>query len=141
MVPVTGSGVRVGIDLVAADDVRASMDRFGERYLARLFTSAERAYCDSSPERADARYAARFAAKEAVRKVLRPSGGLEFRDVEVVRDADGAPRIELHGATRRRAEELGLGGWSVSLTHEGGLGGAVVVATQVASGCEPEGQR
>lgn len=118
--------IRTGTDLAAAEDVAAGIAAHGERYLDRLFTARERADTGDDPER----LAARFAAKEAVVKLLRParSDGVPLRDVAVVLDEDDAPVVELSGAAAALAERTGCGPVSVSLSHERGLAVAVAVA-------------
>lgn len=125
----------VGLDLVRVRDVADALARFGDRYTARVFTSAEVAYCAAAPAPLAAqRFAARFAAKEAARKVLRPAGdapGLGWREVEVCRAPDGGPALRLHGAAAARAAALGLGDLAVSLTHEAEWAAAVVTAVRL----------
>lgn len=118
--------IRVGLDLVAVADVERALAEHGERYLRRIYTPAEVASC-TSDERVDPqRLAARFAAKEAVFKVLRES--VPWPLVEVVRDSDGWVAVELSGPARERADASGLTSLSLSLTHEAGFAAAVVVA-------------
>lgn len=123
----------VGLDLVRVQDVADAIARFGDRYLARVFTPAEIAYCAAAPAPLAAqRFAARFAAKEAARKVLRPGPGddtgLGWRDVEVWRATEGGPALRLHGAAAERARAAGLSDLAVSLTHEAEWAAAVVTA-------------
>jgi holo-[acyl-carrier protein] synthase len=118
--------IRVGADLASVADVAASIDRFGQRYLSRLFTDHELA---STGGRAES-LAARFAAKEATIKVLRPvDANPDWRSIEVRRDASGACDLHLSGAAARMAAAAGITELAVSLTHEGGLAAAVVVAS------------
>jgi len=122
--------VGIGIDLERIDRFRDLLDRWGERFEKKLFTEAERAYCRGrgKPEQ---HFAARFAAKEAALKLLRPRADEEavpWSDIEVVRADDGACDLELAGAARALARRRGLSGFSVSLSHEAGLAIAVVTA-------------
>jgi len=128
--PVTArmSNVSVGIDLVQISAIAESVDRFGERFLARVFTPREIAYAKASPAQFASRLSARFAAKEAVRKALRLDG-VAWRDIEVVRHDDGACGIALHGTARDLARSDG-GGLAVSLSHENDQAAAVVIATR-----------
>ena len=87
----------------------------------RLFTPAER-------ERPLASLAARFAAKEALAKALGAPAGLHWLDVTVVREPDGRPRLEVTGGVAERVRELGVTCLHVSLSHDGGIAAAVVVA-------------
>jgi holo-[acyl-carrier protein] synthase len=122
--------IRVGTDLTSVTDVADSIERFGDRYLRRLFTPHELACCDGEPGVVAARLAARFAAKEAVVKVLRPTDARpEWRDIEVRRAPSGACDLHLTGTAARLAEEAGITGLAVSLTHEHDLAAAVVVAS------------
>lgn len=120
-------GQRVGIDLTTAQDVRDAITRHGEAYLARIFTSGERADCGDDPTR----LAARFAAKEAAIKVLRPpaTDALPWTDIAVVRLPDGHVELSLTGLAARSAAAQGLQDFAVSLTHEAGAACAVVMAT------------
>lgn len=119
--------VKVGVDLTAVGDVADAVATFGDRYVHRLFTRHEIESC-AGPSAA-ASLAARFAAKEAVLKVLEPSGARPpWRDIEVVRRANGACRIRLHRTAALLAAERGVGPMSVSLSHEAGFAVAVVAA-------------
>ena len=96
----------LGIDLVEVARIKSAIERRGERFLDRVFRPAERSYCDARPHRFE-HYAVRFAAKEAVLKVLRTgwSSGLGFKDVEVLRDQDGAPSARLSPTAAGLGEE------------------------------------
>ena len=96
-----------------------------DRFLGRCFTAAERAYCDARRDRAT-RYAARFAAKEAVVKALGAPAGVRWTDIEVQR-AGGAPAVRLAGAAERAARDLGVDAVHLTLTHDGGVAAAAVV--------------
>ena len=117
--------LRVGIDTVEVAAVEAALAAHGERYLERVYTAREVADCDGSAER----LAARFAAKEATLKALRAGGGgVPWDAVEVVRDPSGHTDLALSGRAAELAAEAGLSELAVSLTHEGGLASALVVA-------------
>jgi holo-[acyl-carrier protein] synthase len=132
----TAPGVRVGVDTADVSEVAASIARFGDRYLGRIYTPGEIADCQGSPSVMARGLAARFAAKEATLKVLRPSGvSPGWRTIEVRRAAGGWPELHLRGLAEAMATEAGLGDLSVSLTHQGELATAVVVGVcQVRSG-------
>ncbi|MFL5299799.1 MAG: holo-ACP synthase, partial [Anaeromyxobacteraceae bacterium] len=99
--------VGFGIDIVAVPRLeRVLSSAHAERFLARCFTPAERAFCDAVKDRAT-RYAARFAAKEAASKALGVPPGIGFLDVEVVRQG-GAPGLRLSGAAERAAAQRGV---------------------------------
>lgn len=121
------------MDLVRVADVQAALQRFGDRYLSRIFTPTEIGACLARPATAAMHLAARFAAKEAVRKVLRPEpdAGLGFRTIEVVRDASGAPELVLHAEAAGMAEARHLTQFALSLTHEAEYASAVVIAQHV----------
>lgn len=118
--------LRVGIDLVSVDSVSESLSTHPERYLDRVFTAREVADCSGKPER----LAARFAAKEAALKVLRPGrdDSVPWPAIEVRRDPDGWVALELSGPAAALADAAGVIGLSVSLTHEAGMASAVVIA-------------
>ena len=121
----------VGIDLVMVSRVEASLARFGERFLRRVFTDGEIAYAMSSPDAAAERLAARFAAKEAAFKALDLADrelGIGWRQIEVAREDSGKCRLILHGAARAAAAAAGVAELSLSLTHEGDYSAAVVLA-------------
>lgn len=106
--------LRIGVDMVEVERIRAGIERFGERFYARFFTCNEREQSREVP----ARLAARFAAKEAVAKALGTGiGDVSWLDIEVESDAHGRPRLQLYNAAARLAEELGLYEWQVSLSH------------------------
>ena len=118
-----------GIDAIEPARIAAALARHGERFLGRIFTPAERALCR---ERSTS-LAARFAAKEAVAKVLGTGlGAVAWREIEILANERGRPVLVLHGAAAARAAHLGLRHWSISLTHLTGLALALVVAS---AGC------
>lgn len=116
-------GLRVGIDLVSVSRIAGSIDAFGERFLARVFTPTEVAYARHLPES----LAARFAAKEAAKKALGLEG-VGWNEIEVVRQPNGACDLCLHGAALAAAEASGTRELALSLSHEGDFATAVVVA-------------
>jgi holo-[acyl-carrier protein] synthase len=119
---------RVGVDLTAVGEVAESLAVQGERYLHRLFTDHEVASSEGPDGPVPESLAARFAAKEAALKVLRPEGSRpEWRDIEVRRAANGACDLVLHRNAATLAVEQGIEELSLSLSHEGGMAVAVVV--------------
>jgi holo-[acyl-carrier protein] synthase len=126
-----GAGVRVGIDTVSVPAIAESMARFGDRFLARLFTPQEIADAravQGEPAQHE-RIAARFAAKEAVIKALDlPEAGIGWRDIELIRGPGGRPGLALHGRTATLAQAVGVREWAVSISHERDHACAVVVA-------------
>jgi holo-[acyl-carrier protein] synthase len=126
-VPGPSGVVGVGIDLVDVDRFRVSLQRTPSMR-TRMFTDAERAYAETATDPTE-RYAARFAAKEAVMKALGVGlGAFGFHDVEVLRDEGGRPSLRIAGAAEVLAVERGVGAWQLSLTHTATSAGAVVVA-------------
>jgi holo-[acyl-carrier protein] synthase len=119
--------VGIGVDLVEVERIAQALNhpRTGQRFCARVFTPAEIAYCQQRRRSAES-FAARFAAKEATIKAL--GSFLPWRDIEVVRERGAAPRLVLHGRARARAEELGVCGIHLSLTHTAAWALAWVVA-------------
>ncbi len=118
----------VGVDLIEVDRIEQLVARYGERFLNRVFTAEELAYCRGrSPE-----LAARFAAKEAVSKALgvgiQHQDGVGWREIHVVADARGKPGIALSGTAARRAGELGLSTFALSLSHTREYAIAMLVA-------------
>jgi holo-[acyl-carrier protein] synthase len=110
--------VGIGIDIAEVPRIRQSINRFGERFLERIFTAGERRYCDSKANRME-RYAARFAAKEAAMKALGTgwNHGVRWRDCEVVRMPGGRPTIHFHGKAGEFALRLGVKNAALSITH------------------------
>jgi len=108
----------IGIDVVEVERVESSMAEFGERFASRVFTEAERAYCDSQ-KRPAIHYAARFAAKEAVAKALGTGIGkdLSWLDMEIRRRESGEPEVFLSGDGAKFAKDNNLGQIKISLTH------------------------
>jgi holo-[acyl-carrier protein] synthase len=126
------ASLRVGTDLVEVEAVADSIRTFGERYLARIFTPRERRYCtDIAKAGGDAvpHFAARFAAKEAVIKLLRPSGSeaVAWRSIEVLRHPHGFCTVRLHGSARAHARRARLCKFAISLSHEARYALAVAV--------------
>lgn len=117
----------IGVDLSEVARIEALIARYGARFLDRVFTTQEQAYCNGRVTS----LAARFAIKEAVAKALGTGMGeqVTWREVEVVNDAQGKPLLLLHGKTRAHAESLGLQQWAISLSHTEALAIAFVVAT------------
>ena len=110
--------VGTGIDIAEVARIRQSIERFGERFLQRVFTAGEIRYCDSKANRFE-RYAARFAAKEAAMKALGTgwNHGVSWRDCEVVRQPGGRPTIAFDGKAAEFAAKLGVKNAALSLTH------------------------
>jgi len=134
MSPPVRTELRVGLDIVAIDEVADSVECFGDRYLLRIFTSHELSCCrrNAGPGGADTwsseSLAGRFAAKEAVMKVLRPvEMQLDWRSIEVHRMTGGWCQIRLSGKAEELAVDAGIDELSVSMSHEATVAAAVVV--------------
>ena len=104
----------VGVDIIEVARIQRSVDRHGVRFLNRIFTTQEQAYCVG---RAD-RLAARFAVKEAVGKAFGTGiGDVGWKEIEVVNDERGRPELVLHDSAAILARELDLHRWSISMSH------------------------
>lgn len=134
----SGTGANVvalGLDVVFIPRIGESLRGFGERFEARLFTPAEIAYARSAPAQRAERLAARFAAKEAVIKALSLGDtGVDWRDIELVRNTDGSCAVALHGTAAAALAARGAHRVLVSLSHDGDYAAAVVA---VLSDTEP----
>jgi len=118
--------LKTGIDIIEIPRIQAALDRHGDRFLERIFTSTE---IDECRGRADA-LAVRFAAKEATSKALGTGiGPVGWQDVETLHKRSGEPFIVLHGRAEQVAKYLGLTTWAVSLSHSRDNAIAVVVAS------------
>jgi len=121
--------MRVGIDLVSVDSVRESIREHGDRYLKRIYTEGELSDCHTPQGIVAERLAARFAAKEATLKVLRPvDEGIPWRTIEVVRQGAGWVEVELSGRAADLAAEGGLSDFALSISHEADYASAIVIA-------------
>ena len=120
--------VGIGTDLAEIDRVERSVERFGNRFLERVFTSGERAYCQAKKNSAES-FAARFAAKEAGAKALGTgiSRGVGWQDFEVRRAPGQRPELHLSGRAQELASAMGVVNISLSLTHTRGMAMAVVI--------------
>ncbi|MGA9671076.1 MAG: holo-ACP synthase [Terracidiphilus sp.] len=117
-----------GIDLAEIGRIQQSVDRYGSRFLDRIYTAAEQAYCLQKRNAAES-LAARFAAKEAGAKALGTgiSRGVGWQEIEVVREPGGRPKIRFHGRAAQIAEHLGVVNAALSITHTATLALASVV--------------
>ncbi len=121
----------LGIDIIKVERIRAAIERFGERFARRVLTDRERRYVRDRPET----FAGRWAAKEAVSKVLGLGvRGIGWQDIEVERMPTGQPAVRLHGRAAQRAEQLGMGRIAISITHESDYAVAVAFGVRTAGG-------
>lgn len=126
----------LGMDMVEIGRIARILDGppgLAARFLARVFTPAERAACDPRRDRAAA-YAARFAAKEAGYKALAVVPGARWQDFEVDRPQGSAPVLSLRGAAGQAAEVRGVSRVHLTLTHDGGIAAATVVLEGMSGG-------
>jgi holo-[acyl-carrier protein] synthase len=120
--------VGTGVDLAEVPRIRASIERFGAKFIERIYTPAEIAYVERKANRYE-RYAARFAAKEAGMKAIGTGWrhGVRWQDFEVANLPSGKPTLRLHGVAARVADKLGVRNVSLSLTHTAEMGMAHVI--------------
>ncbi|HEY4768581.1 MAG TPA: holo-ACP synthase [Candidatus Limnocylindria bacterium] len=115
----------IGVDLIDIDRIVALLGRFPDRFRARVLTDGEARYCGSKVER----IAGRWAAKEAISKVLGLGvRGVGWREIEILPNRAGAPQVLLHRRAAARAAALGLGDVTVTISHERRMAVAVAVA-------------
>ena len=114
-----------GVDIIEIPRIKQTFDRYGERFLKRVFTPDEITYCRGRAPN----LAGRFAAKEATMKALGTGvRGVSWKDIEVIRAESGAPSVKLHGRAKARAERLQVVEISLSISHSREFAVAVVVA-------------
>ena len=119
--------IGIGTDLVDLDRFRAALERT-PGLKRRCFTADEQAYAERRDDPVE-RYAARFAAKEAVMKAMGTGmAGASFREIRIRHQDSGQPFVELLGATRKRAQSMGIGAWHLSITHTRKTAAAVAIA-------------
>ena len=120
--------IGIGIDVIQNERIRESVTKFGPRFLNRIYTENEIAYCGKCAD-PTIHYAARFAAKEAAFKALGTgwSGGVKWKDIEVQRLGSGKPELHLYGEALTVATGLGATRFHVSLTHDQLVSCAVVI--------------
>lgn len=120
---------KVGTDIVSIERIEKAYGRFGAKFLDRILTAAEKEYVLSRNKRAVESLAGRFAAKEACSKVLGTGWrNLDWKEVEVTRHWTGEPSLLLHGRAKKRAAQLGLTKFELSMSHEREFAVAFVVA-------------
>ena len=126
------NNLTTGVDIIEISRIGRVLERYGQRFLRRIFTQGEIDYCRERPPN----LAGRFAAKEATMKALGTGvRGVAWKDIEVVRAPSGAPSVVLHGRARARAQRLGVQEISLSMSHSREYAVAFVV-TQ----CDPSPQ-
>jgi holo-[acyl-carrier protein] synthase len=121
----------LGVDIIKVDRIRRTLGKFGRRFSRRVLTDAEDRYVRDRPET----FAGRWAAKEAVSKVLGLGvRGIGWRDIEIERLPTGQPSVRLHGRAAARAEQLAMQRIAVSITHESEYAVAVAFGVRHAGG-------
>ena len=120
--------VGTGVDLAEVHRIRAAVERFGDRFVRRIYTTAEIAYVERKANRYE-RYAARFAAKEAGMKAIGTGWkrGVRWQDFEVTNLRSGRPTLQFHGQAAKIAGELGVRNIALSITHTAAQGVAIVI--------------
>lgn len=119
--------VGLGLDLTEISRIAALLDRWGDRFARRVFTEREREFANRRAEPAR-HLAARFAAKEAALKALAVPAGLRWHEMEVTGGGDRPPALELSGRAREAADRLGIVRVHITLSHDGDIAAAVVIA-------------
>src|SRR3954467_2751767 len=121
----------LGIDIIKIESIAHAIERFGERFEKRVLTEHEQRYVRNRPQN----FAGRWAAKEAVSKVLGLGvRGVGWTEIEIQRLPTGAPVVKLYGRAARRAEQLGMGRIAVSISHEGEYAVAIAFGIRTAGG-------
>ena len=120
--------VKIGTDICQIDRVKSVYKRYGKRFLERILTENELKYVTSNKKNLIGRLAGRFAAKEATSKVLGTGlKGVYFKEIEIIRESSGAPKITLHKRAKSKASKLNLSNFEVSISHEKGFAIAIVI--------------
>ena len=129
--PVPEGTTELGIDIIKVERIANALRRFGDRFPRRVLTDAEQRYVRNRPQN----FAGRWAAKEAVSKVLGLGvRGVGWTEIEIERLPTGAPAVRLHGRAARRAEQLGMGRIAVSISHEGDYAVAIAFGIKTQGG-------
>jgi holo-[acyl-carrier protein] synthase len=128
--PPTGT-TELGIDIIKIDRIAGTLARFGRRFARRVLTEAEDRYVRDRPEN----FAGRWAAKEAVSKVLGLGvRGVGWTEIEIQRLPTGQPSVRLHGRAAKRAEQLGMERIAVSISHEAEYAVAIAFGIRTTGG-------
>lgn len=129
--PVPEGTTELGIDIIKVERIAHALLRFGDRFPKRVLTDAEHRYVRNRPQN----FAGRWAAKEAVSKVLGLGvRGVGWRDIEIQRLPTGQPQVRLHGRAKTRAEQMDMGRIAVSISHEGDYAVAIAFGIRTAGG-------
>lgn len=127
--------VGTGIDICEVDRIRKAVERWGDRFVRRIYTPGEIAYVSRKANKYE-RMAARFAAKEAGMKAIGTGwrGGVRWQDFEVVNQRSGKPTLQFHGKAKQYADRLGVQNIALSLTHTSQQGMAFLILETGTSG-------
>ncbi|MFC1901237.1 holo-ACP synthase [Chloroflexota bacterium] len=118
----------IGTDIIEVTRIGKALDRWGERFLNRIYTEPEQKLCREKPER----LASHFAGKEAVMKALGTGAiGVSWREIEIISESSGKPVVNLYGKAREKADSLGLDGLAISLSDSREYAVAFVVGAAV----------
>ncbi len=129
--PVPEGTTELGIDIIKIERIAAAIKQFGDRFANRVLTENEQRYVRMRPQN----FAGRWAAKEAVSKVLGLGvRGVGWRDIEILRLPTGAPSVRLHGRAKARADQLEMGRVAVSISHEGDYAVAIAFGIRHSGG-------
>src|SRR3954453_13572213 len=129
--PVPEGTTELGLEIIKIERIAHAIERFGERFAKRVLTDHEQRYVRNRPQN----FAGRWAAKEAVSKVLGLGvRGVGWTEIEIERLPTGAPAVKLHGRAARRAEQMGMGRIAVSISHEGDYAVAIAFGIRTAGG-------
>jgi holo-[acyl-carrier protein] synthase len=120
--------IGIGIDIVETPRIAGMIERHGDRFIERTYTEGEIAYCRGRKRMVE-HFAARWAAKEAASKAFGTgiAAGIHWKDIEVLNEPSGQPRILFHGNAAKLADERGVTSVNLSITHTEGYSAAVVV--------------
>ncbi len=126
--------IKIGIDICQINRVSLAYKNLGKKFLERIFTNKEIKYITSNKKSLVYKLAGRFAAKEATSKVLGTGlRGVYFKEIEIIREKSGAPKIVLHKRARQKAKEKNLSDFEVSISHEKDFAIAMVIAINTKS--------
>lgn len=121
--------VKIGTDICQINRVTSVYKKYGGRFLYRVLTENEIKYVTSNTKNLINRLAGRYAAKEATSKVLGTGlRGVYFKEIEILRESNGAPKIVLHKRAKLKAKEKGLTNFDISISHERSFAMAIVIA-------------
>lgn len=123
--------IKIGTDICQINRIKSAYKHWGKRFLKRVLTNNEIKYVTSKKKNLINRLAGRYAAKEAMSKVLGTGlKGVYFKEIEILRESSGAPKIVLHKRAKQKAKEKRLISFEVSISHERGFALAFVIGVR-----------